>query len=285
MSDGNCRMYVDGGIEMVKTLKKKSSKSLSLVLLDERFQGKIAPGGTHRLFTSVRSKKLTGQKNVVIVSKASGLSSISEFIREVNEKNHLKGLFIRADVKTELLPKLMHESGVSTLKHTFIHQNPEVLRRLLRAWQLGTPEALIADASVAEDTLFVVSCSFQLYNIPFAELPALRKISQENRNSFVIDEDGSFLHWPHDDIHIDIDTLEYQTNPEYRRNADLKRLQHNRKFGITLKQLRNKAGLRQSDIPGLSARQVRRIENGETPITSGTLEKMSAALGKYGPLF
>ena len=161
----------------------------------------------------------------------------------------------------------------------------ESARLIWRARSSSLPaEALIADASVAEETLFVVSFSFQFYNIPFAELPALRKISQENRNSFVIDEDGSFLHWPHDDIHIDIDTLEYNTNPEYRNKADLKRLQHNRKFGITLKQLRNKAGLRQSDIPGLSARQVRRIENGETPITSGTLEKMSAALWKYGPL-
>lgn len=270
---------------MVKTLKKKRKKTLSLVLLDERFQGKIASGGTHRLFTSVRSKKLTGQKNVVIVSKASGLSSISEFIREVNEKNHLKGLFIRADVKTELLPKLMHESGVSTLKHTFIHQNPEALCRLLRAWQLGTPDALIADASVAEDTLFVVSCSFQFYNIPFAVLPALRKLSPVNRNSFVIDEDGSFLYWPHDDIHIDIDTLKYHTNPKYRKKADLKRLQYNRKFGDTLKQLRKEASLRQSDIPGLSARQVRRIENGETPVTAGTLEKLAAALGKCDPLF
>lgn len=260
--NGNCRVFLDGVIEMIKALKKKRKKTISLVLLDEQFQGRIASGGTHRLFTSVHSKKLTGQKNVVIVSKASGLSSISEFIREVNEKNHLKGLFIRADVKTELLPKLMHESGVSTLKHTFIHQNPDALSRLLRAWQLGTPDALIADASVAEGTLFVVSCSFQFYNIPFTELPALRKISPKNRNSFVIDEDGSFLHWPNDDIHIDIDTLEYHTNPEYRKKADLKRLQYNRKFGDTLKQLRKKAGLRQCDIPGLSARQVRRIENG-----------------------
>ena len=275
-------MPVDGGIEMVKTLKKKRKKSLSLVLLDEQLQGKIASVGTHRLFTSVHSKKLTNQKNVVVVSKASGLSRISEFIREVNEKNHLKGLFIRADVKTELLPKLMHESGVSTLKHTYIYQNPEALCRLLRAWQLGTPDALIADASVADDALFVVSCSFQFYNIPFTELPALRKISLENRNRFEIDEDGSFLYWPHDDIHIDIDTLEYHTNPEYRKKADLKRLQYNRNFGDTLKQLRNEAGLRQSDIPGLSARQMRRIENGETPITAATMEKLAAVLGKIG---
>ena len=263
---------------MVKTLKKKRKNPLSLVLLDEQFQGKIASGGTHRLFTSVHSKKLAGQKNVVIVSKASGLRGISEFIREVNEKNHLKGLFIRADVKTELLPKLMHESGVSTLKHTFIHQNPEALCRLLRAWQLGAPDALIADASVADDTLFVVSCSFRFYHIPFAGLPVLGKISPENRNSFVIDEDGSFLHWPHDDIHIDIDTLEYHTNPVYRKKADLKRLQYNQKFGDFLKRLRKETGLRQSDIPGLSARQVRRIENGETPVTAGALEKLAAVM-------
>ena len=132
---------------MVKTLKKKRKNPLALVLLDEQFQGTIASGSTHRLFTSVHSKKLAVQKNVVIVSKASGLSGISEFIREINEKNHLKGLFIRPDVKTELLPKLMHESGVSTLKHTFILESSDALQRVVNAWNLGAPDALIADAS------------------------------------------------------------------------------------------------------------------------------------------
>lgn len=264
---------------MIKTQKKKRGSSLSVVLLDEQFQGKIGSGGTHRLFTSMHSKKLKAQKNVVIVSKASGLCAVSGFIRDINDKNHLKGLFIRPDVKAELLPKLMHESGVSTLKYTFIHHNPEALHRLLHAWNVGAPDKLIADASAADDTLFVVSCSFKFYKIPFAELPALRKISLENHRTFEIDEDGSFLHWPHDDIHIDIETLEYHTNPEYRKKADLKRLQYNRQFGDSLKRLRKESGLHQRDIPGLSARHVRRIENGETPVTADALEKIVAALG------
>ena len=123
-------------------------------------------------------------------------------------------------------------------------------------------------------------CTPQFYTIPFSELPALRNIAPEYRHAFQIDEDGSYLHWPHDDIHIDIDTLEYHTNPEYRKKADLKRLQYNRTFGDSLKRLRKKAGLRQCDIPGLSARQVRRIENGETPITAGALEKLEAGLNR-----
>lgn len=267
--------------EMVKTLKKKRKSPLSLVLLDEQFQGKIASSGSAggRIFTSIRSKKLASQKNVILVSKASGLGGISRYIREINEKNHLRGLFIRPDVKTELLPKLMHESGVSTLKHTFIHHNPEALNRLLRAWNLGAPDALIADASVADDTLFVVSCSFKFYKIPFAELPALHRVAPINRNTFDIDKDGSYIHWEQDDIHIDIDTLEYHTNPEYRKKADLKRLKYHRQFGDSLKHLRKEAGLRQGDIPGLSARQVRRIENGESTVSVGALEKLAKAMG------
>ena len=280
---------------MLKTLNKnKIGDLLSVVLLDEQFQNKMGSGNLAgseilmergrierkwQIFTSASSKALVGGKNVMLVLKASQLAEFSGFIREMNAKNYLKGLFIRPDIKTELLPKVMHESGVSTLKQTVILSHPETLWRVLNAWSLGAPEKLIADASAADGTLFVASCSFSFYRVRFKDLKSLRQVAPENHTVFNIDEDGSYIHWPEEDIHLDIDTLEYNTNEKYRKKADILKLQYHQHFGRFLKSLRKKAGLRQSDVPDLSARQIRRIENGETPVTVGALEKIAAALG------
>lgn len=263
---------------MMYAAQKNKSKKLSVVLLDETLRDKIFTNGNHKVFTTLKSKKLADQKNIIVVSKASRLSELAGFIREMNEKNYLKGLFIRPDVKAELIPKLMVESGVSTLKQTLIIQNAAVLHRVLHAWKKQAREMLIADAAVSDNILYVISCSFRLYNVRFEDLPALRRISASNRGNFVIDEDGSYLHWPQEDIHLDIDMLEYHTDKVYRKEADLKRLRYHRQTGLILKKIREETGLRQSDIEGLSARQVRRIENGEAPLTVKAQEKIAAAL-------
>jgi DNA-binding Xre family transcriptional regulator len=257
----------------------KGEKKLAVILLDEKFQGVITAGGNRSIFSTLQSKQLSGFKNVMVVTKASQLPELALFIHDMNKKNYLRGLFIRPDVKMELLPKLMHESSVTTLKHTLILESPHVLQRVLNAWGRRASDQLIADAAVADGRLYVISCSLRMYAIAFEELPALRRINIGMRCDFVIEEDGSFIHWPDYDIHLDLEMLEYHTNEEYRKKADLERLQYHKQLGRALKKLRESSGRRQSDIPGLSARQVRRIENGETPVTLQSLEKIARGLG------
>ncbi len=114
--------------------------------------------------------------------------------------------------------------------------------------------------------------------VPFAAVPALASLPDEAREHFTVADDGSTLHWPEGDIHLDLDALRLAVDPEAREQARRERLRSDERFGRAVAALRARRGLRQSDIEGLSARQVRRIEAGALPRTA-TLEKLAAAHG------
>lgn len=263
---------------MIGTRSKRVNK-LAVLILDDLIRPDITSGRHQTVYKTLNRAKLPGAGNLFVVCKATQLSDFASLLREYNQKNKLKGLLIRPDVKTDLLPQLMYHAGVTTMRNTLFYKEPGTVQRILHGWDRQAAHLLIAGASAAEDNLYIVSCSFKLYTLSFREIPALRLIDNKNRADFIIDEDGSFIHWPDADIHLDIETLEYHTNEEYRRKADLKKLQYQVRAGLALKQLRENANLRQSHIDGLSARQVRRIENGESPMTLQSLEKFASALG------
>ena len=113
----------------------------------------------------------------------------------------------------------------------------------------------------------------------------LARIKPTERNNFEIDKVGSFLHWTKQDIHIDLDDLGYTTDDKWRKKADCENLIHKKNFGKALTTLRKKHGLKQTEIAGLSDRQVKRIENGETRPTVNSLTLLAKAhkmnLGNY----
>jgi Helix-turn-helix len=59
------------------------------------------------------------------------------------------------------------------------------------------------------------------------------------------------------------DAILYEFDAEYRRRAKRRQLQTDRSIGGALRRLRLQRGLRQSDFPGLTAKEVARIERGE----------------------
>jgi hypothetical protein len=78
--------------------------------------------------------------------------------------------------------------------------------------------------------------------LPIRDVPALARLSEEPLRAFRLAEDGSHL----------------------------------QRFGTAVASLRRDRGLEQSMIPGVSERQVRRIEAGSVPRVS-TLEKLAHA--------
>lgn len=136
---------------------------------------------------------------------------------------------------------------------------------------------MIAQASVKGGFLYVVSCALQLYTVSFDTIPALRTIDQRNRQDFTLADDGRYIHWPEPDIHLDIETIRYHTDPEFKLKTDIESHRRNKQLGENIKQHRKHVGLRQSDIPGMSGRQVRRIENGESRLTVKSLRKLAQA--------
>jgi len=258
--------------------QKNMTPELSIVLFDEKFHDQISSKRHLKIYKSLKTKNLVDHKNIFIVSKATNLFDLSDFIREANKRNHLKALFIRPDIDKEIIPKMMYSANVRSLRNTLIHQTPEMLKRILNAWEIGAQDQLIADANISNDKLYVLSCSLKMYSVLMDEIPALKEMNVKFRRKFSLAEDGRFIHWEKNDIHIDIETLEYHTNVKFRRKSDLKKLQYYQNLGTNIKKIREVTGIYQSDIPGLSARQVRRIENGETQPTTKALDKMASAL-------
>lgn len=140
----------------------------------------------------------------------------------------------------------------------------------------GDREQLIATATVASDRLFVTDCSVKTWEIPFDSLPALKAIPADKRAEFELDEDGSYLYWPSADIHLEMEALRAAVDSELQEKLAAKKAMHDRRFGEGVAAVRKAHKLKQTDIPGVSERHIRRIEKGDSPKLA-TLRKLAQA--------
>jgi len=165
------------------------------------------------------------------------------------------------------------------MRNTLVHTNSVIPKRVMNAWTMGAQEQLIADATVIGDRLLVLSCAMEKLEVSFDSLPALKRISINDRSNFTIDDDGSCLYWENADIHLDLDAFRYATDPEWKQKFDSLKSEHDQVFGKAIATLRKQHKLRQSDIIGLSDRQVRRIEQGDGSTKVDTLRLFAKAHG------
>ncbi len=216
--------------------------------------------------------------NVFVLVPATELPDVADFVSIANRRHQLRALFVRDDTNARWLPYWFERAGLRTLRNTFVHSDSTVPRRVLAAWLHGAQSDLIADASVADDRLFVISCALARYEVPFDKMPPLKSIPEAERGTFDVDENGSYIHWPGPDVHLDLDAIRAAIDPRWRAKALIVRATHDRRYGAAIAKLRLARGLKQADITGLSERQVRRIENGEGT-TSASLRRFAAAHG------
>lgn len=215
-------------------------------------------------------------RNVFVLVPATGLPQVSRFISMVNRRNQLRALLVREDVDASAIPQMFERAHLKMLRNTIVHSDESVPRRLLTAWAHNAQDQLIAKATVSADCLFVLSCALKQFEVAFEQMPALKRIAKEERSTFRVDEDGSYIHWPGSDIHIDLDAIRAVKNPKARAKAVAFKARHDKRYGSAIAKLRTARGLKQSDIEGLSERQVRRIEKG-AGTSSEALRRLAAA--------
>ena len=174
---------------------------------------------------------------------------------------------------------MFDRANLRVMRNTLIHTNFIIPKRVINAWSMGVQEQLIADATVIGDRLLVLSCAMEKFEVPFDSLPALKRISVNDRSKFTVDDDGSYLYWKSADIHLDLDAFRYATDSAWKQKFDSLQSEHNQVFGKAIATLRKQYKLRQSDIIGLSDRQVRRIEQGEGSTKIDTLRLFAKAHG------
>ncbi|WP_051352940.1 helix-turn-helix transcriptional regulator [Picosynechococcus sp. NKBG15041c] len=145
-----------------------------------------------------------------------------------------------------------------------VHKNQNLPKRVINAWLMRAQNDLIAEAIAIDDYLLVFSCAMEKLEIPFDSMNALKCIAPEDRGDFEVDIDGSYLYWEKADIHLDLDAFRCAVDPVWRQKAEALKLSHDKAFGQAIAKLREQYKLHQSDIKGVSMRQVSRIENGES---------------------
>jgi hypothetical protein len=156
------------------------------------------------------------------------------------------------------------------------------LKRLASAFQADDKSGRILDAKIEDGVLHVVSPQFDRLDVPIAKIPNLKNAGLSQIQKFGIDEDGSFIHWPGPDLHLGWDQLQQLVNPVAAFKASQKSQEFNRRYGNAVQKLREEAGLKRGNIPGISEKQLRRIESGECRLTSNGVEALSRA-HKLGP--
>lgn len=217
-------------------------------------------------------------KRIFVLSPATKLPEYSEFLREAVKYKNLCALFVYEDINSDWLPQMLTRANIRPLKHMFVHKQIDLPKRIISAWISDTHRYTIADATVFDDKLFVISCDLNKYEVPFGSITALKRLPVKERTKYIISPDGSYIHWPDSDVHLDLDAFRYAVDDSYREKMTMENLTRNKHFGEAIGKLRKSHGLRQKDITGLSERQLRRIEHGES-VSTKVLEALAKAHG------
>ena len=171
-------------------------------------------------------------------------------------------------------PRRLHLAGAKNRQEA-----QGVIGRAIRG--LAEPaEPRIVDAWWEGDDLIVLSPEFRRLRIPLEKLSHVIGREAKAVGVFEIDADGSFVHWPHADVHLGWTQFVRMIDPVEALAAKAAHRDFDGKYGAAIRRVREEAGLRQSDIPGLTARQVGRIEKGECRATHAALSKLAAAHGE-----
>lgn len=168
--------------------------------------------------------------------------------------------------------------------HMAIAEGSGELRKLLRRFVQGLstlrPGEMIFDARWEEDIFVVMSPEFERLRIPLKCLPKkIQASSKAAKSKFEVDEFGDFVYWPKLDVHMGWAQFEQAVDSQAKLRAEQKSAKFNKRYGRAIRQLRDQHKLRQSDIQGLDARTIGRIERGETRATANAIAKLAKAHG------
>jgi transcriptional regulator with XRE-family HTH domain len=223
------------------------------------------------------SVDVANAERLLVFSAASKLNRVAECVSTANKAHRLKVLFVHNDVGESWLPFFMDRFGMRALRNMLVHSDLELPTRVLSAWAIGGEDDFIATATVVNNELVVRSCALDEYSISFKAFPALQRIPDTARDSFVLEADGLLLSWPEFDVHLDLDDIRFANDPKRQQAARVASIGDARAIGAALRRFREEAGLTQSEISGVSERQVRRIEAGDR-LTVDVLDAFSVAL-------
>ena len=158
----------------------------------------------------------------------------------------------------------------------------------VRRWMLSIfrepPFEGIIGAYLLGNSLIAFLGDLTIREFPTPQVPSLCSFSRDELLKFEVDVDGSFLHWPAHDVHLGPSQLLQAVDPAQLADIEIDRYR-TENTAAALKHMREGRGLTQSDIQGLSERQVSRLENGRSRLTADAAEKWALSFDMELPSF
>ena len=258
--------------------------TLTVLVRDDSASTVVARPGM-KVVRDPASAAVRDATRLFIIVAATRLGEVAVRVREANREKHLRALIVRDDIGAHWLSVTLADAEIRSLRNLVVHSGEEVPRRILNAWRQGAQARLIADAHFANDRFLVRACDLSTYEVPVELVAALRDMPREEFGKFEIHPNGAFLHWPASDVHLDLVSLQAAIDPAVAERLGSERLAHDQRFGHGVRIARERHGLAQSAIDGVSERQVRRIEAGQFFPRSETLGKLARAHGMTLPVY
>jgi len=162
------------------------------------------------------------------------------------------------------LPSLLRTRKPDQRLH--ISRDFGIVKRAIIALHRDHPWESILDAYVLGDRLVIVCGDLSVREFPKQRLPGVRDLPPDVLTAFELDTSGSYLHWPEADLHLGPSQMLQAVDPMYLADVEIQRYAME-KISIALLEMREERELKQSEISGLSERQVRRLENEESRFT------------------
>lgn len=256
---------------------RATSKEFALVVSDKKAAAELPRLKGIKRFTP-SSDLFNKYHNIFVWSSLSELPKLSSFIREANSRHYLRAVFVRDEWNSRMLPQFLYEANLRTLRNLMVHSDWKLPARVINAYRIGAEDALIAEAEVVEDHLMVVSCAGKRFDVPLESLKVFRDLEPGALRGFQVTDDGSYVSWPDAGIDIDLEIIKTVLDPSLIEERRLEAIQSDIRFGKAVALMRESSNLRQSDIPGLSDRQVRRIESGQR----ASLDSLKALASAHG---
>jgi len=196
---------------------------------------------------------------------------------------NVKYVLFPEDLPVEAIPDKLMMLKVRTAQRLHLarekssKQIEAIISRLLAGSFSTDTHIRIVDAWIEENDLVLLLPSFERMRIPLGKLEGIIGSDPKQIRAFEIDEDGSYLYWSHAGVHLGFEQFQRLIDPVALLQAKKKNREYNRRYGEAIKQLRVEKRLKQTDIQGVAARNLRRVEKGEQAASVALLESLSKA--------
>ncbi len=254
------------------------SSTHDLLVAASRPRPRLQSQSVFRLHKKIDRRLTDSRRGLFVICSASELQVVAPFVSEANRKHRLRMLLVYSDTDATWLPQILDRADLRTIRNMVVHSDTQEVERIIRAWELGAQDVLIARAVVVGEQLLVVSCAGERIEIPFDTVHPSGRITIAERDHFKVADDGSYLWWPVPDVHLDLDSIRALIDPAHEQRVLARKITHDTMYGSALRALREEAGVTQGRMVGLSERQVRRIEKGES-MSAKSLDAYARALG------